>query len=189
MSTQKFSKLFPLFAVLVLTALIAVPGCKKKMPAEEPPPEDTVQVEAVEPMDEDTTGQAMRELMKEMDRDIARIQTVYFAFDRSEVTPTELEKISANADIFQKWPDWSITVEGHCDERGTNEYNLALGERRARAASRALQAEGIDGGRINIVSYGEERPSDPGHNERAWSRNRRAEFKVDTGMSGGAEMN
>jgi peptidoglycan-associated lipoprotein len=183
MSTQKFSKLLPLFAVVLLAALIVAPGCKKKMPAEEPMPEDTTTIVPVDTTEVDTTGQAMRELMKDMDRDISRIQTVYFAFDKSEITPTEMDKIRSNADIFQKWPDWKITVEGNCDERGTNEYNLALGERRARAASRALQAEGIDAGRINIVSYGEERPADPGHNERAWDRNRRDEFKVDTGMN------
>jgi len=182
MRTQKFSYLIGLAAVLLLAVVLIVPGCKKKMPAEEAPPTETPAIEEVEPVVEDTTGQGMRELMERIERDLARIQTVYFAFDRSEITPTEMEKVRANAEILQKWTDWTVSIEGHCDERGTNEYNLALGERRARAAQRALEAEGIDRGRISIISYGEERPADPGHTERSWSRNRRAEFKPNTGM-------
>ena len=177
MSTQKFFKLIPMVA-----ALVVAPGCKKKMPKEEAPVEAPV-IEEVEEAPVDTTCDAERALRMDMDRDMARIQTVYFAFDKSDITPTEMEKIRTDADIFRKWPDWKITVEGHCDERGTNEYNLALGERRARAAKRALEAEGIDAGRINFISYGEERPADPGHNEAAWQRNRRAVFQVETGLS------
>ena len=143
MKTKTFFKLIPLLTVMLLAALVVAPGCKKKMPPEEPPPIEEPAIEEVEEMVEDTTGNAMRELRMEMDRDIARIQIIYFAFDRSEITPTELEKVRSNAEILNKWPDWKITVEGHCDERGTNEYNLALGERRARAAQRALEAEGI----------------------------------------------
>ncbi|MBU0691111.1 peptidoglycan-associated lipoprotein Pal [bacterium] len=183
MKTKSFFKLIPLLTVILFAALVVAPGCKKKMPKEVPPPVEEVAIEEVEPMEEDTTGQAMRELRMEMDRDIARIQIIYFAFDRSEITPTELEKVRSNAEILNKWPDWKVTIEGHCDERGTNEYNLALGERRARAAKRALEAEGIAAGRINLISYGEERPADPGHTERSWDRNRRDEFKIETGMS------
>ncbi len=182
MKTKSFFKLIPLLTVILFAALVVAPGCKKKMPAEELAPTENVDITEVEPVDVDTTGDGMRELRMDMDRDIARIQTVYFAFDRSDITPTELDKIRTNAEILNKWPDWKITAEGHCDERGTNEYNLALGERRARAAQRALEAEGIAGGRISLISYGEERPADPGHTERSWDRNRRAEFQVDTGM-------
>jgi peptidoglycan-associated lipoprotein len=181
MRTPKLFKLIPLFAVVLLAALIVAPGCKKKMPKEVPPPAEEVNITPVETV-EDTTGQGDRDLRMGMDRDLARIQTVYFAFDKSEITPVELGKISGNAEILQKWPNWTVNVEGHCDERGTNEYNLALGERRARAAQRALEAEGIAGSRISIVSYGEERPMDPGHTESSWDRNRRAEFRIITGM-------
>jgi peptidoglycan-associated lipoprotein len=182
MKTKTFFKLIPFLTVVLLAALVVAPGCKKKMPPEEPPPVEEPAIEEVEEMMEDTTGQAMRDLREAMDRDIARIQIIYFAFDRSEITPTELEKIRSNAEILNTWPDWQVTVEGHCDERGTNEYNLALGERRARAAKRALEAEGIAAERINFISYGEERPADPGHTERSWDRNRRAEFQIETGM-------
>ena len=179
---KTFFKLVPLLTVILFAALVVAPGCKKKMPPEAPPPVEEVDLTPVDEAAVDTTGDGMRELRMEMDRDIARIQTVYFSFDRSDITPTELEKFRGNAEILNKWPEWKITAEGHCDERGTNEYNLALGERRARAAQRALEAEGIADGRISIVSYGEERPADPGHTERSWDRNRRAEFQVDAGM-------
>jgi peptidoglycan-associated lipoprotein len=181
MRTQKLFKLIPLLAIVLLAALVVAPGCKKKMPKETPPPADTLQIEPVKTV-EDTTGQGDRELRMSMDRDLARIQTVYFAFDKSEIIPVELDKIGANAEILQKWPNWTVNIEGHCDERGTNEYNLALGERRARAAQRALEAEGIAGSRITIVSYGEERPADPGHTDTSWERNRRAEFRINTGQ-------
>jgi peptidoglycan-associated lipoprotein len=113
-----------------------------------------------------------------MDADRARIQTVYFDYDKSDIRSDQRDKIRTDADIFRTWTEWAVTVEGHCDERGTNEYNLALGERRAAAAKQALIAEGVDAARLNTISYGEERPVDPGHDESAWSHNRRAEFKV-----------
>jgi peptidoglycan-associated lipoprotein len=183
MKTNSFFKLIPLMTVILFAALVVAPGCKKKMPKEVPPPTEEVDLAPVDEAPVDTTGQGMRELRMEMDRDLARTQTVYFAFDRSDITPTELDKIRTNAEILNKWPDWKITAEGHCDERGTNEYNLALGERRARAAKRALEAEGIAAERVSFISYGEERPADPGHTERSWDRNRRAEFKIDMGIS------
>ena len=74
--------------------------------------------------------------------------------------------------------DVAVTIEGHCDERGTNEYNLALGERRAASAKTFLMDLGIAGSRLNTISYGEERPVDPGHNEEAWAKNRRGHFTI-----------
>jgi peptidoglycan-associated lipoprotein len=180
MKAHSLFKLIPLLALVLMATMVVAPGCKKKMPKEAPPPTEEVEIAPVEE-DTDTTGQGERELRMDMDRDLARIQTVYFAFDKSEIIPVELDKIGANAEILQNWPNWTVNIEGHCDERGTNEYNLALGERRARAAQRALEAEGIAGSRIKIVSYGEERPMDPGHTDTSWERNRRAEFRVNTG--------
>jgi peptidoglycan-associated lipoprotein len=113
-----------------------------------------------------------------MDADRARIQTVYFDFNKSDIRADQRDKIKTDAEIFRTWTEWQISVEGYCDERGTNEYNLALSERRASAAKQALVAEGIATKRITTVSYGEERPADPGHDESAWSRNRRTEFRV-----------
>ena len=88
------------------------------------------------------------------------------------------EVLREKADFLLKYPDFSVRVEGHADERGTNEYNLALGERRANAAKRYLMALGIAEERILTISFGEERPYDPRSNEAAWALNRRDEFKA-----------
>ena len=86
--------------------------------------------------------------------------------------------VTADADILKKYPTWKITVEGHADERGTAEYNLALGERRATAVKSYLLTLGIGEDRLQTVSYGKEFPFDPGHDESAWSKNRRAHFVI-----------
>ena len=170
--------LLPVIAVLVIALAVAVTGCKKKMPKEEAPPPAPPKVEEVAPPAPDTTGQAARERQATMDADRARIVTVYFDYDKSDIRPEQRDRITTNAEIFRRWTDWPVSIEGHCDERGTVEYNLALGERRALAAKQALVAAGIEGARLSTVSYGEERPADPGHDETAWGKNRRAEFKT-----------
>ncbi len=109
--------------------------------------------------------------------DAALGKMVHFDFDKSEIKPDYYPVIKAEADYLAAVPSMTVTVEGHCDERGTREYNLALGERRANAVKMALIAQGIDPSRITTISYGEERPLDPRHNEEAWAKNRRAEFK------------
>jgi len=164
-------------AVTLMVAL-ALGGCKKKMPKETPPPPAPRVEEVAPPPAPDTTGQAARERQAQMDADRARIVTVYYDYDRSDIRADQRSRITTNADIFRNWPEWQVTIEGHCDERGTVEYNLALGERRATAAKQALVAAGVEATRINTVSYGEERPVDPGHDEIAWGKNRRAEFRV-----------
>ena len=105
-------------------------------------------------------------------------QPVFFALDSSEIDDTGRKALEANAQVLKKYPDWVITIEGHADERGTAEYNLALGERRAVAARTYLVSLGIPAERLKTVSYGKEFPFDPGHNEAAWSKNRRAHFVV-----------
>jgi peptidoglycan-associated lipoprotein len=101
---------------------------------------------------------------------------VRFDFDRSEVKSEFYEVIQANARYMQADSSANVTISGHCDERGTREYNLALGERRAIAVKNALIAEGVADDRITVVSFGEDNPVDEAHNEQAWSKNRRAEF-------------
>lgn len=103
-------------------------------------------------------------------------KVVNFEFDRSEVRSEFYDVIKLNADYMALNSDANITIEGHCDERGTREYNLALGERRANSVKNALVAEGVSPSRITVISYGEERPVNTAHNEVAWSKNRRAEF-------------
>ncbi len=101
---------------------------------------------------------------------------VYFAFDTFAVPPTESEKVDAIATFLQSNPGTGVVVEGNCDERGTQEYNRALGERRAQAVKTALMDRGIAENRIATLSYGEDKPAVTGSNDMAWSRNRRAEF-------------
>jgi peptidoglycan-associated lipoprotein len=105
-------------------------------------------------------------------------QPVFYPLDSSEVDQAGQQALNANAEILKKYPTWTITIEGHCDERGTAEYNLALGERRALAAKTYLVSLGLPADRLRTVSYGKEFPFDPGHDESAWSKNRRAQFVV-----------
>jgi peptidoglycan-associated lipoprotein len=103
---------------------------------------------------------------------------IHFAFDSSELSRKAQDILKSKAKILKKNPHLKMVIEGHCDERGTDEYNMALGERRARAAYEYLILLGVDADRMNLVSYGEERPLVKGNNEKAWSKNRRNEFKI-----------
>jgi peptidoglycan-associated lipoprotein len=103
-------------------------------------------------------------------------QPVFFAFDSFDVDGPAQQALNANAEIMKKYPTWVVTIEGHTDERGTAEYNLALGERRAMSARTYLVSLGLSGDRLRTVSYGKEFPFDPGHDEAAWAKNRRAQF-------------
>ena len=100
--------------------------------------------------------------------------TVYFDYDSENIKDQYINVMQAHAQYLRNNPDARVIIEGHTDERGTPEYNIALGERRARSVARYMQNLGVDVNQLSIVSYGEEKPSDPGHNEAAWSRNRRA---------------
>ncbi len=108
----------------------------------------------------------------------ANLRTVHFAFDSSDITPDVRRALDANIDILTKQRRVAVMVEGHCDERGTVEYNLALGQRRADSVRRYMVAQGINPDRIFTISYGKEKPADPRSSEEAWAKNRRAEFKI-----------
>jgi len=101
-------------------------------------------------------------------------RTFYFAYDQSNLSQNDLAILEMHARVLAENPSRRILIQGHCDERGTREYNLALGERRSDTVRRFLLSAGAAGSQIETVSYGEERPEDPGHNEASWSRNRRA---------------
>ncbi len=103
---------------------------------------------------------------------------IHFAFDSYELNPKARDLLKKKAKILKRYPELKMIIEGHCDERGTEEYNLALGERRARTAYEFLILLGVDAERLRIISYGEEKPIDPAHNETAWAKNRRDEFKI-----------
>ncbi len=106
----------------------------------------------------------------------AALKPVHFAFDSMKIRPGEAKTLDASADWLKANPDQLVLIAGNCDERGTNEYNLALGERRAKAAMGYLASKGIDASRITLVSYGKERPVCTDHNEACWSQNRRDDF-------------
>jgi len=104
------------------------------------------------------------------------LKTIYFDFDKADIRKGDADILRANARWLNDNPGELLLIEGHCDERGTNEYNLALGERRARATMNFLVAQGVASGRVSIVSYGEERPVCTDHSEACWEKNRRAMF-------------
>jgi len=105
-------------------------------------------------------------------------EDIYFEFDKSTLDSMSQDVLSRKADWMRDNPDVVVNVEGHCDERGTNEYNLALGEKRAESAKSFLVDLGVEAYRISTVSYGEENPVDAGHDEEAWAKNRRAHFVI-----------
>jgi peptidoglycan-associated lipoprotein len=144
-----------------------------------PPPSPPQRVEETlpvppQPIAEDTVGNRS---LDDLNRD-SPFQPVLFALDSSELDDAGRRVAQSNAELMKKYPTWIITVEGHSDERGTAEYNLALGERRAVAVKTYLVSLGIPPDRIRTVSYGKEFPFDPGHNEDAWSKNRRGHFVI-----------
>jgi len=106
------------------------------------------------------------------------LKPVYFELDSSELSAANQKALDDNAVLLKRYSSWAVTVEGHCDERGTAEYNLALGERRAIAARAYLVSLGIAADRLRTVSYGKEFPFDPGHDETAFAKNRRAHFVI-----------
>ena len=114
---------------------------------------------------------------RDVDRAAFAAQTVYFEYDRANVRATEAAKLNEVATAFKaRGADHDLLIEGHCDERGTEEYNRALGDRRALALRELLIQAGVDGGRVFTRSFGKDSPANPGHDETAWSRNRRGEF-------------
>jgi peptidoglycan-associated lipoprotein len=108
------------------------------------------------------------------------LKAVYFELDSSDLTAANQKTLDEDAALLKRYASWTVTVEGHCDERGTAEYNLALGERRAIAARAYLISLGIAADRLRTVSYGKEFPFDPGHDESAFAKNRRAHFVITT---------
>jgi peptidoglycan-associated lipoprotein len=112
-------------------------------------------------------------------RNLFMNENIYFDFDRSDLNPEAQEALKRKAKWLRKNSGESVIIEGHCDERGTNEYNLALGDRRAQSAKNFLKDLGIAESRLTTISYGEERPADPRRNEKAWSKNRRDHFVLE----------
>jgi peptidoglycan-associated lipoprotein len=175
--------------VFVLPAMLFTVSCAKKevmaepeMAPEEQPMEDTSQAEAEAA--EKARLEAERLQAEEAERAMMAArqaftsEDIYFEFDSSALLPMAQETLSQKADYMMNNTGQNAIIEGHCDERGTAAYNLALGERRADAAKAFLVNLGVDAAQISTISYGEERPVDMGHNEEAWAKNRRAHFEV-----------
>ena len=161
--------------LLSTAALIAVAGCTKKPPAQLPPPPPTTTTapDTSGSTTTDTTNGVTPGSRADMLAQ-AGTDTVHFATDSSDIDSEANSILAKQAAWLQKYPNVRVTVEGHCDERGTREYNLALGDRRANSAKNFLVNAGVDASRISVISYGKERPVAAGSDEDSWAQNRRA---------------
>ena len=185
----------PLTLLAVSAMLIAAVACGKKTvpvarpmppppaptntapPARPPaPPEPVREPVSVpnEPLRDDAISSAS---LDDLNKN-SPLKPVFFELDSSELSAANQKVLDDDAALLKRYPSWAVTVEGHCDERGTAEYNLALGERRAIAARTYLVSLGIAADRLRTVSYGKEFPFDPAHNDTAYSKNRRAHFVI-----------
>jgi peptidoglycan-associated lipoprotein len=180
-----------LIALLAFSLVLFVGGCKKsevetipEEPVEQAPPvvveEEEAPVEVVEEWVEEqpVAVEEYKPTIAELNAQ-GVLATVYFDFDRSDLTDATRSQLRANAEWLKGNGEYKVVIEGHCDERGTIEYNLALAQRRAQAVQDYLVNLGISGDRMRNKSFGEEQPADPGHDEAAWSRNRRAAFVIE----------
>ncbi len=107
----------------------------------------------------------------------AGLKTVHFEFDKYTIKDSDIGILKSDAQWLKDHPGVDVRIEGHADERGETEYNMALGEKRAMSVKRYIESLGVSGRRLSVISYGEEDPADPGHNEEAWAKNRRVEFE------------
>jgi len=180
--------------LLILISVLAASCSRRQPPVVAPPPAPVATPPAVttappppppqrveealpvppQPLSEDSIANRS---LDDLNRD-SPFRPVFFALDASDLDDAGRGIAQSNADLLKKYSTWVITLEGHCDERGTAEYNLALGERRAVAVKTYLVSLGVPPDRIRTVSYGKEFPFDPGHNEDAWAKNRRAHFVI-----------
>ena len=181
----RLSRAVPLAVLLVGTSFTA---CSRKRAPEAPAPMPDAEIPSMEqpsqeaPAPVNTDDSAARERqarLEEMRRTLSA--PIYFDFDRSELTQSARSTLDAKIAVLNSNPGVKVRVAGNADERGSDEYNMALGQRRAAAAKRYLSQHGIDEARIEAVSYGEERPAMRGKGESAWSQNRRDEFEVAAG--------
>ncbi len=161
--------------LVLAAALIATAGCAKKRPEVLPPaPGDAVTQPGTGTDTGSTVGNGAVPGSAEDFRQSVSSDTITFALDSYDIDPQARSILDSQAQWLTQYPNVRITIEGHADERGTREYNLALGDRRANSAKNYLAARGIDAGRITTISYGKERPVALGSDEASWAQNRRA---------------
>ena len=184
-----------LLTMLVIVAALAADGCSRRRAAATPQPQPAPfeQPGAVVPDPPAPRGEAIvdnrvsasplsaDELagrnLEDLNKDNP-LRPAFFQLDSADLDDEARTIVAANADLLKRYPQWVILIEGHCDERGTTEYNLALGERRAMAAKSYLQSLGVSADRLKTISYGDEAPFDRTSSEVGWSRNRRAHFVI-----------
>lgn len=159
-----------LLAVMALMLGFAVVGCDEKPPVEEPVKTDTS-------ADANKNNQPIEPIAPVQ---TFAAETVYFAFDDYTLNSDAQGRLNNLANHLKTAQTTVVQIEGHCDERGSIEYNLALGERRAQSVKNYLSQLGVEAGRLSTISYGEEKPATDGHTESAWAKNRRAEFTLST---------
>jgi peptidoglycan-associated lipoprotein len=174
------NKKFLVFPLAVFVLVIVALGCHKKEAPPPPPPPPPVVEKKPEPPKVDSTAIWARQRAEKVAKAKSAIEAkrIHFDFDKSDIKPEFRPVLMEIADMMKEFSEISIRIEGHCDERGTEAYNLALGERRGNSARQFLIDSGVSGGRIDTKSWGEVRPVATGHNEEAWSQNRRDEFIV-----------
>ncbi len=172
--------------ILILCIALIITGCPKKTVMKEEPSvkkEEAANAEAERKAREAEKNKAEWEKSMVAKKtpgiegevfESSLLKDIHFAFDKYEIGPADAAILKGNADLLKKYHNLRIQIEGHCDERGTVEYNLALGERRANSTRNYLVSIGVSPERISTISYGKERPIDLAHNEAAWAKNRRA---------------
>lgn len=168
---------------LLVSVTLLLTGCPKRadlggMDGTSPTAQSEEKVKPAQPIQEPPAPGAPSAQQPTTAGKESPLRDIFFDFDKSTISGDAMTSLHENLQWFNANPTAQITIEGHCDERGTAEYNLALGERRAKAAGDYLVAAGIGAKRIKIVSFGKERPFAPGHDESAWKWNRRAHFVV-----------
>jgi peptidoglycan-associated lipoprotein len=162
----------------VATGPQPLPIPRPEAPAVTPNPPAPQRVEDTAPVAQPLADDSiLNKSLDDLNRD-SPLKPVFFLLDSAELDDAGRAIATENAAVLKKYATWGITIEGHCDERGTAEYNLALGERRAVAVKTYLSSLGISPDRIRTVSYGKEFPFDMGHTEEAWARNRRGHFVI-----------
>ncbi|NNF65972.1 MAG: peptidoglycan-associated lipoprotein Pal [Gammaproteobacteria bacterium] len=167
-----------LFTIMLLSLTLLACGGRKNVPEPSdetamPTPPVTTPTRPTTPVTPTLSAAEQRELAL---RQLLGQRTLYFEYDRSDIRSDFLDVIEAHAKNLARNPSQKILLEGHCDERGSREYNIGLGERRAHTVRRAMLLQGVSANQISTISYGEERPALKGHNESAWARNRRVEI-------------
>ncbi len=165
--------------LLVLVLALSIVGCgKKKVKVDDEAERLAAERAAAEAAREAALPEREVEPVVPVRPEDIKLENIHFEYDKYDLTADAKSTLSANARVMMDHPRFSILIEGHCDERGTEEYNLALGEKRALSARDYLVGFGIAKDRISVISYGEEKPLDPRHNDQAWAKNRRAQFVV-----------